>query len=435
MNRELLIREHAATINGMAAEMGVALVNMRALTRMDNEAAIRRLYSKLSEISVAAGGAAIQHRLPFRDWATALAALALTIAAVRALIDDEQPDPVWRVSGLAPHNWDDVAVSANGNLLVAVQYAADDFSSKGKLFTSDDQGEIWTENAAAGERYYSSVAVSQDGQIIFATSYNETGGYGGGDDGALIRSTDGGETWNEIAVDAEDHRWETVSISADGQTVVLCEYSKSDFSLSGSVWISTTGGGNGSFTQKLSTQYWQRAAVSGDGQKIIVVSFTRIAAANGVGGEIHISEDGGANFAQATGDPEDRYQWCDVSADGSLFAVAGYLTSGGASFPSNIYLSDDGNAWAPVAFLGNQRWNSVAISADGSRLVAASQMNPPDYGDIYYSDDRGSEESWVHFAAQSNTYFLGADISGDGSLAVAAYYSDESDIIILELDA
>lgn len=340
----------------------------------------------------------------------------------------------WVESGLGAHNWDDVAIASAGNFLVAIQYAADNFSDKGKLYTSANRGAVWTENVAAGERYYSSVAVSANGQIIFATSYNETGGYGGGSDGALIRSTNGGTSWSAITVDASPHRWETVSISTDGATVALCEYSKSDFSLSGSFWLSTTNGDSSSFTQKLGTHYWQKAAISADKQKIIVVSFTDIAAAPGVGGRIQLSTDGGANFAQASGDPQDRYQWCAISADGTQFAVAGYIEDDGTT-NSHIFLSSDGNTWTAASSIGAQRWSSVAISDDGERLIASSFSVPPLNGNMYKSTNGGS--TWARFTQFAPTYFLASAIAGAGSLAGATYYdfgSGVGSLILHELD-
>ena len=100
-------------------------------------------------------------------------------------------------------------------------------------------------------------------------------------------------------------------------------------------------------------------------------------------GPIFISTNSGANWALATGAPTNGlWETVACSADGSKMIAAG---GGGVGNLFPIYTSPDmGVTWvsnnAPVF-----NWQSVASSADGTRLVAAAELNQV----IYISTNSG----------------------------------------------
>ncbi|VTU34839.1 putative protein related to plant photosystem II stability/assembly factor [Variovorax sp. PBL-H6] len=137
----------------------------------------------------------------------------------------------------------------------------------------------------------------------------------------------------------------------------------------------------------------RRVVFSADGSKLAASVFD---------GQIYTSTDSGASW---TAHESDRaWQSIASSADGTkLVAADGRL--------GQIYTStDSGVSW--TARDSGRRWSSVASSADGSKLVAAPEQN----GQLYTSTDsgvswtaRGPSRSWTSVAS-----------SADGSKLVAA---------------
>lgn len=101
MTRPLRAMDKAATlldqieaINALAVTAEVATLNLKPLARMDAEAAIRRMFAKLSEISVASGGEAVARPGPFEDLASAIVQLEQTIVVVTETVEGGEDDGV-----------------------------------------------------------------------------------------------------------------------------------------------------------------------------------------------------------------------------------------------------------------------------------------------------------------------------------------------------
>lgn len=105
MTRPLRAMDKAATlldqieaVNALAVTAEVATLNLKPLARMDAEAAIRRLFAKLSEISVASGGDSVARPGPFEDLASAIVQLEHTIVTVTETVEGGDEDSLPLVS-------------------------------------------------------------------------------------------------------------------------------------------------------------------------------------------------------------------------------------------------------------------------------------------------------------------------------------------------
>jgi hypothetical protein len=160
---------------------------------------------------------------------------------------------------------------------------------------------------------------------------------------------------------------------------------------------------------------------------------------------IALSTNAGKTWAAASA-PTNNWVCVACSADGTRLVAAATMTLGpgpGSGYPLSpdgdglMYAStDSGATWAPAFALPNL-WTSVASSADGTHLVATASLNlPPDEaaamrgdGLIYTSSDAGMSwtqsttpsDDWVsvaasadgsHLVAASRTYSLGTNLLG-----------------------
>jgi hypothetical protein len=155
---------------------------------------------------------------------------------------------------------------------------------------------------------------------------------------------------------------------------------------------------------------WDSVASSADGSALVAVAnsnpqlFTP-------GGPIFISTNSGAYWALATGAPTNGlWETVACSADGSKMIAAG---GGGGSHVFPIYTSSDmGVTWvsnnAPVF-----NWQSVASSADGTRLVAAAELNQV----IYTSTNSGAV--WTQATNAPKVSWFSVALSADGTKLAA----------------
>jgi hypothetical protein len=119
------------------------------------------------------------------------------------------------------------------------------------------------------------------------------------------------------------------------------------------------------------------------------------------GGQVYVSQDSGTNWtARATAQ---LWNSIAVSADGSKMVASVY---GGTLYTS----ADKGTNWTSVA--SPRLWNSVASSPDGVKLVATEVQ-----GAIWMSADGGA--TWVANTAAGNRNWSTVVMSADGSRLLA----------------
>ncbi|HQS31903.1 MAG: hypothetical protein B7Y54_08735 [Polaromonas sp. 35-63-240] len=186
-----------------------------------------------------------------------------------------------------------------------------------------------------------------------------------------------------------------------------------------------------------STHNWWFAASSASGQKLAAVgnNFQALHAPNATAsGTVWTSADGGVNWAElnALGQPPSN-AWASIasSADGTKLAVVGIA--------AGIWTSaDSGATWTsndlPQYFpdISKTEFVSVSMSADGSRMVAATLYTDGGTGVdgriFTYEQTPGmpfGQGTWTQQASPTSIHmWRGVAMSADGSTLVAAAYQD-----------
>lgn len=231
--------------------------------------------------------------------------------------------------------WIGADMTPTGSKMVAVAFAD-------TMYISENRGETWQAVAQPGFAGldWESVSISADGNTILASALNQP----------LQLSRDGGATWNAVA---QVGSWRNVAISADGRRMVaLDQGAQIHTSTDGGVtWQArTTGAGD-----------WYRVAMSDDGQVI--------AAAERFDGGVWISRDGGQTFVRGTrGGTPIVADWTTVAVSADGQRIAATATGEG------VLLSEDGGqTFAALPAPGTDpNWRSVAMSADGNMMMAAT---------------------------------------------------------------
>jgi hypothetical protein len=158
------------------------------------------------------------------------------------------------------------------------------------------------------------------------------------------------------------------------------------------------------FTSTSTNMSWGAVACSADGTKLVAT------VPDGYGNVgISVSTNSGATWAMTSA--PDTNDWFAVasSADGTRLAAED-------SYFGVIYTSaDSGTTWA-MSGVPNWEWSSIALSADGTKMVASA--SDPDYNEyIFVSSDSGA--TWIsnNVPGSSRVYVAS---SADGTKLVAA---------------
>lgn len=237
--------------------------------------------------------------------------------------------------------------------------------------------------------------------------------------GPLYTSVDGGASWTA----RETARyWAALASSADGRRLVAAVAS------GGLIYTSTDAGTN--WTARGSSQSWTSVASSADGSKLAALGSSRLFTSTDAGTNwvdrgsawgsmiassadgnklawasdftVYISADAGASRTERT--LGDMVEYVALSADGTRLIAA-------STYNSRIWISaDSGASW--VARGSSQRWRHVASSADGTRLFAVAEFYSPDFADwtrCMISADAGAHWATVEMAGWPHSFATSAD--------------------------
>ena len=310
-----------------------------------------------------------------------LLAIPLLIAAVgSSLFSSLIPASAqtWTQTSAPITNWTAIASSADGVKLVAV-------ASGGAIYTSTNSGASWAPATNAPDQAWRAVASSANGNKLIAAVRG----------GGIYRSVDSGLTWTQTG--ASSNAWISITSSADGNKLaaVASIFPPPDFftsSDSGTTWIT-----NGSPYDR-----WLAIAASADGNTLVACGGLGTILASTNAGNSWTTNDivGGTSSSAAS------------SADGSRLVVTGIVAGGG-----RICLStNSGLAWTQT---NAPSVGPVALSADGTKLVAASSVSYSNNFPIYVSTDFGV--TWTTNFPPGTNYWTGVVSSADGGkLAVIA---------------
>ncbi len=277
---------------------------------------------------------------------------------------------VWtRQNNSGARTWTDIASSSDGVKLVAIV-------SGGYIYTSTDSGITWTERTNSGPRNWSSVASSSDGVKLVATVNN----------GYIYTSTDSGANWTERATLLGSKTWSSVASSSDG-TKLVATISGSD-----NTYTSTDSGVNWG-SALIIPRSFVSSAITPDGTKKIVGTSSN-----------RIYYDSSGSWIQYASAPTNASHVA-ISSDG-LKIIS--LASSGSVYTS----SDGGSNWSQQNSAPSANWTGVAMSYDGTRILASS------YSYVYSSIDSGvswrqetTTASWSSIASSSDGINLAATVS------------------------
>ena len=294
--------------------------------------------------------------------------------------DEVQP------AGDSDLDWNCVASDSDGSNLIAGV-------TGGRLYTSSDYGENWTERQPGGDVDLNWYCVDSD-----SDGTNLIAGVAGG---RLYTSADSGATWTERQpAGAVDKTWWSVSSDSDGSLLVAAVfngrlYTSAD---SGATWTERQPAG-------AANKFWRNTDCDSDGSNIIVAVLN---------GRLYTSADSGVSWTerQPAGDANKNWRAVASDSDGSNLVVA--ISTG------RVYIStDSGATWSETQPNGdvNGGWVSVSSDDDGSHIVIAD--GGPLTGTLYMTTDSGANWSENQISGSSDNSFINVDINSDGSRVIA----------------
>jgi photosystem II stability/assembly factor-like uncharacterized protein len=208
-----------------------------------------------------------------------------------------------------------------------------------------------------------------------------------------------------IQTSAPITNWTSVACSADGTRLVAAAGQKQDEPRVGPIFISSDSGVTWTPTSAPITN-WSAVASSLDGNNLVATVRD---------GGIYTSTDSGVTWIPTTA-PILNWHAVGSSANGATLVAAG----GGPGFPYGpstpgpIFISHDSGANWTNTDLPEESWTSVAVSADGSKLIAAHAG----FGQIFSSSNSGG--SWIsNFFPHPYLSSIGTSSDGCRLLAVA----------------
>ena len=310
-----------------------------------------------------------------------------------------------------------VASSANGKILVATVYY-------GRILRSTNYGMNWSVlyNSVIG--IYSCIACSADGNIIFA-----------GNSVGVYRSLNSGTDWNiikyfsnTISIACSSSGNNLIICNSDSPALIICSTNATEY---GSVFFSSpsfsmdigitktrvaiTANGITAFItnnyNKLyiyninNNSYILKGISTSDSNSTTSIAIspngTNIIVCHEINGYIYISNNSGDTWRKAN-TPARNWSGVALSADGTELVAC--------AIDNYIYRSkDSGITWSTNTISAN--WTGVASSTDGTRLAACS------YNGIYTYTDYVITWAKLSNFAPTNTYNIAS--SADGTKLVA----------------
>lgn len=233
----------------------------------------------------------------------------------------------------------------------------------------------WT-NAAAPVGGWVALASSSDGHISIAASTLK-GNSGTG----IYLSSDFGHSWKNIFINGVgvNEAFSHVAISVDGTTMFALQQGLG-------LYTSTNGGGSwerSTVDAALFSPYFAGLSCSAYGDTVFVAVSS---------GYIYYSNNYGRAFTKSKATPDYWYSLTSSQGGSLVFATSSYVSRS----------IDGGNTWSKTT-LPQRNWMAVAMSTDGSRVVAvagADQYSDYHTGGIYTSSDSGN--SWTMTSASTN---------------------------------
>jgi hypothetical protein len=305
------------------------------------------------------------------------------------------------IAAAGPRRWGSIAASDDGQKLAAT-------TANDGIYTSTDAGVSWAPSSGSGQREWGEIASSSDGMRL-VTSARALGA----ERGYLYTSDDGGQDWVE-RTGAGEAGYHHVASSSDGTKLVAAQDADTDWQNGPGGWLYTSLDGGGSWTKRDSAGrgYWGSVVSSSDGLMLAGI----VRDPKSIEKRLVTSSDGGLNWTSRI--PPDGLKWSWViasSSDGrTLVSPIGSSPDGDAQF---IAISTDGGVtWVKNEAAGEKPWMEVASSSDGQTLYATAEVEGE--MEVYRSVNGGA--SWE--LAFSLDEFFGLRTSANGATVYGITY-------------
>jgi hypothetical protein len=281
--------------------------------------------------------------------------------------------------------WTSIDMTPDGTRMVAVALAAENIP--GGMYMSADSGATWTRIDAGinpGESFqYESVTISDDGARVVAATLDGQVFFSSNANTATPTFTPATLAGGGALTDA----FRAVDSSASGTTVVAASHN-------GALYIS--GDGGATFAPLPVTvggadvaDGWYRLAISDDGTRIALAGNTDFGsgvdpAPRSTGLYVGNLAGGTWTWARASA-VAGAYTSLSMSGDGGVIGATLSSTTGGSG--GQVLLSDDGGAtFAPVTTpAGETNWRAIALSDDAAQAVLAAGTFQATEGLLYVS--------------------------------------------------
>ena len=223
--------------------------------------------------------------------------------------------------------------------------------------------------------------------------------------GRLYFTSNSGTTWTEVQpIGGTDANWQSVAISNNGAVIYAAVKG-------GNVWRSSNSGASWSdarpsgYSESLN---WQTVSCSGDGSIVIAAESNYSSYTPGL---CYKSNNYGSSWTELSvkaSYPVNSGTWSgsSVSSDGTIMALA---ENNGFIYRS----SDSGSSWNYTTYMTSNSWRSVALSPDGSKLLAN-----------YYGSSSGKLRYWngaIWTDAGISGKFGAMSLINDGSKRIAGF--------------
>lgn len=239
--------------------------------------------------------------------------------------------------------------SSDGNIQYIANRAAP--TPYAYLYKSTDRGSNWTELTSAGQRLWTTVQCSSNGNTVLSTDISGSGG-------TVRYSTDGGTNWTAVSSSppGSSLQWVNSVISSDGTFMAVTPLITSNF-------IKSTDGGS-TWTTKtniISSRQWRSLRASSNCEVLIAGTVTNYP---------FYSLDYGDTWSSITDVSSATWLAAAVSPDGQKLAVA---QSNGF-----IWISQDqGATWVKQDSPGSAVWRTLEFNSNGSLLIAGAESDKP----------------------------------------------------------
>lgn len=292
----------------------------------------------------------------------------------------------WTQTTASSNSWSSIACSADGSKLVAVG------NSSSPIYISTNYGATWTPNSTTTNNWVH-VASSADGTKLEAAIRGVVQTY---------LSTNGGSTWYNGFVPGTGGQISCIAFSADGSKLFFT-------TSSGFLFFSTNAGLP--FIRMLSAPPITSVACSADGTQLVGGGISRF----------YTSTNSGLSWVTNNSTIEIGNWVVASSADGTKLAAAFSV-----GLPGNLITSTDGGTTWVTNNVPELYWKCIAMSADGTHLVAAAwNSSDPQTGPIYTSTNLGL--NWISNNVPNQTW-EGLACSADGNEFVAVSADNENGI-------